>query len=604
MHSPGANHIQIALKLTVLVALLLLAARSVQAQPELPIYNFTGGSDGGDPQGLAASGGNLYGTTYSGGTWGYGTVFELLPNGSGGWNETVLYSFTGGDDGANPYYSYLTIDSAGNLYGTAYNGGANGYGAVFELSPEGTGWNETVLHSFVGGADGANPVNGLITDAAGNFYGKTYNGGDGSGTVFELSPSGTGWTNSVIASLFAGGSSVSGVAMDYWGNLFTTAYSVVYELSPNGSGGWNTSTVHFFSSTSTKDGYGAESTPSLTTGWGSLYDTTIVFGTTVAGGTAGKGTVYMLTHPKTGWTQTVLHSFTGETGDGSQPLGTLWSDGGLDLSGTTSGGGLYGGGTVFELLYTGGPCGCGYVWKYIRNSSFNGSGGAGPIGNLIFGTAPNGYGALLGTTMGGGSDGKGVVFAANPWAYPSTTKLSSSPNPSIYGQAVTLSASVSIQGSPVGETVTFQSGQNVLGSGVIGSNGIATFTTSTLKPPATMVKAIYGGDWNGDGGTSNIMKQVVSQASTTTALVSSQNPSSAGQSVTLTATVSPQFSGSPTGRMAFYDGTTLLRTLEVKSGTAGFSTSKLASGTHNITATYSGSSGFTGSSASLSQVVN
>src|SRR5208283_5342872 len=151
-----------ALTLAVLTVL-LIPSHPAQAQTETVLYNFTGHNDGGTPQSrLTPDGaGNLYGTTYSGGTSGVGTVFELSPNGSGGWNETVLYSFSGGMDGSHPSLSYVIFDKLGNLYGTASNGGgANGYGVVFELSPVGTSWTETVLYSFVGGTDGAVPLNG------------------------------------------------------------------------------------------------------------------------------------------------------------------------------------------------------------------------------------------------------------------------------------------------------------------------------------------------------------------------------------------------------------------------------------------------------------
>src|SRR5208282_2359772 len=161
----GAPHIRVfcecvgmcairgALTLAVLSALLLIAARPAQAQTETVLYSFNY-SDGAYPQSnLTFDGaGNLYGTTSAGG---YGTVFELSPNGSGGWNQTVLYRFTGGPDGGYPICS-LIFDSVGNLYGTAYSGGANGYGVVFELSPVGGSWTETILYSFAGGpADGA-----------------------------------------------------------------------------------------------------------------------------------------------------------------------------------------------------------------------------------------------------------------------------------------------------------------------------------------------------------------------------------------------------------------------------------------------------------------
>src|SRR5208283_5807094 len=149
-----------------------------------------------------------------------GTVYELSPNGAGGYNETVLYSFcslANCTDGSYPD-SYVPLDGSGNLYGTTYYGGLfasgpySGYGLVFELSPEpgggcpsgsnsGNGWCETVLYSFLSTPDGAFPFSGLTWDPSGNLYGTTYGGGSGAGTVYELSPNGGGsWSESVLYS--------------------------------------------------------------------------------------------------------------------------------------------------------------------------------------------------------------------------------------------------------------------------------------------------------------------------------------------------------------------------------------------------------------------
>jgi hypothetical protein len=186
------------------------------------------------------------------------------------------------------------------------------------------------------------------------------------------------------------------------------------------------------------------------------------------------------------------------------------------------------------------------------------------------------------------------------------TTLSSSPNPSTYGQAVTFTAAVtsSLGAPPDGETVKFMKGATVLGTGVL-SGGSANFTTSALPAGTNAIKAVYGGDSNFLGSTSKAVSQVVSKATTTTTLVSSLNPSNVGQSVTFTASVAPEFSGTPTGKVAFYDGTTLLKTVALSGGAAEFTTSKLASGSHSIAATYDGSTSFSGSSSvPLTQTVN
>ena len=136
------------------------------------------------------------------------------------------------------------------------------------------------------------------------------------------------------------------------------------------------------------------------------------------------------------------------------------------------------------------------------------------------------------------------------------------------------------------------------------SGGSASFNISTLKVGTNAITAVYSGDANFGGSTSKPVKQVVSKATTTTALTSSLNPSNFGQSVTFTASVTPQFSGTVKGTVTFYDGTTALKTVAVSGGLAKFTTSTLTSGTHNIMATYNGSTSFTGSSASLTQTVN
>jgi uncharacterized repeat protein (TIGR03803 family) len=147
------------------------------------LYNFAGSPDGSLPEAglIRDSAGNLYGTTYSGGTGNNGTVFKINAQGQ----EIVLYSFSGGTDGARPRHSSLVRDSAGNLYGTTWLGGSSGFGVVFKLDPSGT---ETVLHSF-SGSDGKIPYGTLVLDKSGNIYGTTYEGGAyGGGVVFKIAP--------------------------------------------------------------------------------------------------------------------------------------------------------------------------------------------------------------------------------------------------------------------------------------------------------------------------------------------------------------------------------------------------------------------------------
>jgi hypothetical protein len=187
-----------------------------------------------------------------------------------------------------------------------------------------------------------------------------------------------------------------------------------------------------------------------------------------------------------------------------------------------------------------------------------------------------------------------------------TTSLTSSPNPSTYGQTVAFTATVTSSlgvPPPDGEIISFMKGTTVLGTGTL-SGGSANFMTSTLPVGTNAIKAVYGGASSLPGSTSNVVKQVVSKATTTTVLASSLNPSNVGQSVTFTASVTPKFGGTITGSLTFYDGTTALKTVALSGGVAKFTTSTLTSGTHSITATYNGSASFISSSASLPQTVN
>ena len=187
-----------------------------------------------------------------------------------------------------------------------------------------------------------------------------------------------------------------------------------------------------------------------------------------------------------------------------------------------------------------------------------------------------------------------------------TTMLASAPNPSVYGQPVVLTATVASSNGdpPDGETVTFKLGSATLGTGTLVA-GAASFSIATLGTGSKALTAVYGGDDAWVASTSKAYIQVIGKASTTTALTSSQNPASYGQSVTFTATVTPQFGGLTSGNMTFRDGTKLLKTVALSGGGANFTTSTLGRGAHNITATYAGNAaGFNGSSGSLTQGVN
>ncbi len=381
------------------------------AQTETVLYDFcsqTNCTDGEYPIArLTAEGGNFYGTTPSGGLWGYGTVFELSPNGIGGWNETVLHSFTGKLDGKYPQ-SYVMFDSAGNLYTTAQGGGANGYGTVFEMSPMDGKWTETVLYSFcpdAGCIDGAHPVSGVSFDAAGNLYSVTSAGGaHGMGVAYELSPAGDGWKEQVIYSFFSHdgcSAGYAGLTIDTTGNIFGIGCETVFELSPSGSGGWNSTAIYNFPGYP-RDGANPQGTPVLDQA-GNLY------GTTLSGGANNKGTVYKLTQGKNGWTETRLYSFKGSAKDGNHPFAGIVFDVAGNIYGTTSvgGGGKVGYGTVYELEA---PVGKGQYKERVL-WSFNGTDGDWPsYGSLILDSTGN----LYGVTPYGGLSGTGSIFELTP----------------------------------------------------------------------------------------------------------------------------------------------------------------------------------------------
>jgi len=384
MHSVRLNTPAVALAL--FSALLLVAARPAQAQTEIVLYSFTGSPDGAGPVSRLTSdgAGNFYGATFSGGlvctdsSSGCGTIFELSPNGGGGWKENVLYRFTGGTDGGFPWSS-VVFDTAGNLYGTAEHGGTNGFGVVFKLSPVGATWTETVLYNFCSQqncADGELPSGATIMDSAGNLYGSVWYG------VFELSPSGGGWTEQIIYNTVSVDPN-AGFIMDATGDIFgvgseTTDGVTVFELVPNGHGGWNGTVIHKFPVVG--DYYSSGGTLALDKA-GNLYGT-------IDNLRHNHGYVYELSPfgKKGKWKEKILHFFGYRSG--------LFAGVVLDAAGN-----VYGatGTSVYELL-----AGNNYqeeVLGYVEGGN-----------DLILDSAGN----LYGTSGSGGSSGDGFVFEITP----------------------------------------------------------------------------------------------------------------------------------------------------------------------------------------------
>lgn len=316
---------------------------------ETVLYSFTGGADGGDPEAsLLMIGSALYGTTVSGGASGAGTVFEVTLAGK----QTVLYSFTGKNDGSAPGAS-LVRDSAGNLYGTTNLGGTLGDGTVFKLvhpKAPSTVWTEQVLYSFGAGQDGTNPVAGVSFDSAGNLYGTTSTAGQyGNGNVFQLKPSGSTWTENILHQfemLSDGGIPYAGIVTDHAGNLYGATTDggaggegggTIFEMSPS-NGSWTFAVLYALP------------------GWGVsgsfrnlLVSGSKIYATTHCDGASSSGTVYELTRsPKGGWTYTSLYVFTGGT-DGLYSFSNLVLARTGDLYGTTIYGGAYGNGGLFKI---------------------------------------------------------------------------------------------------------------------------------------------------------------------------------------------------------------------------------------------------------------
>jgi uncharacterized repeat protein (TIGR03803 family) len=237
--------------------------------------------------------GNVYGVTQDGGANGWGSIFELS-NSGGTWTETILYSFQGGSDGGAPYSGPI-FDKAGNLYGTATARGSSGCGqgcgTVYELSHAKSGWTYNVLYSFTGGNDGGQPTAGLVFDGAGNLYGAAESyGANGGGTVFKLSPSGSSWSFGLLAGLPGTGGPVASLTLDGARTIYGTS---------------------FF-------------------------------------GTSGYGSVFRLKKSNGSWTYEDLHDFTGG-GDGGYPGGGITLDAYGNLYGTAVLGGANNDGVVYEL---------------------------------------------------------------------------------------------------------------------------------------------------------------------------------------------------------------------------------------------------------------
>jgi uncharacterized repeat protein (TIGR03803 family) len=436
------NLSRIFLAALVVVVLTLTTISSAQYTGTI-LYTFAGGTDGANPESslVADSAGNLYGATGAGGTGtncsgGCGTVFELSPSASG-WTETILYTFTGFLDGGLPWSS-LVFDASGNLYGETRIGGPGQCGTVFKLSRNSNGtWTETVLYGFKGAldrlTDGDEPIGGTIFDAKGNLYGTTSLGGgkgvttcsffsiDGCGTVFKLTPTSSGeWTETQLYAFSGttdGAIPFGGVAFDSKGDLVGTA---TYEGGANPDCEYGCGTVFRLTPHATSSGgwrfsriflfnFKNGAVPHgrlVANASGNLY------GTTTQGGSFGAGTIFELSAPVSGaWKETLLHNFTqGTDGEdaGLGPEGPLLFDASGNLFGAVpAGGNNFNPGVAFELT----PAAHG--WTLNSLFIFPGEAASLPNGGLI----SDSHGNLYGTTFNGGyslTNQWGTVFMLSP----------------------------------------------------------------------------------------------------------------------------------------------------------------------------------------------
>jgi uncharacterized repeat protein (TIGR03803 family) len=419
-------------------ALLLLVctgASFTAAQTESIIHSFT--TDGAHPQCtlVADKAGNLYGTAEDGGTYGYGTVFELTPpaKSGGSWEETILHEFDA-SDGANPLGG-LAFDESGNLFGAANQGGGeDSYGTVFELSPPaapGGAWTFNVVMNFNSGNNDSvaiNPGGPLAIDHAGNLYGVSaggivninYCGEYLCGNVFELQPptvSGGAWTGESLYNFETNGGTdgigPSNVQLGPGDTLYgttinggTTGVGTLYKLTPpaNSGGAWTERILYNFAQ---PDGYPFGGL--LSDGKGGAFGTSENYGTSTF------GSVFHLNPPSDGkgWTESILYNFTGGS-DGSYPDGVI-SDTKGNLYGVTIQGGITNGklclsggcGAVFELS----PPTSGGSWTEttIHDFASGNDDGGNPNGRLLLL-----HRSLFGVTNFGGPDTVGTVFRITP----------------------------------------------------------------------------------------------------------------------------------------------------------------------------------------------
>lgn len=385
-------------------AVLWLSAAAWAAGPNKILYSFAGGADGEytDTELAIDSAGNLYGTSVQGGLYGSGTVFEVTAAGV----HTVLYNFTGGADGGEPYKG-VTLDAHGNLYGTAVTGGSGscegGCGVLYKLTNSGGTWTQNVVHAFTGGQDGSGPGSPVTIDATGNLFGTTPTGGAyGIGVVYGVSPNGQFHViHTFTGGADGGGGGAGRLLIDNRGNLYgvctvggVNGFGTVYEIRRSDG---QLRTLYAF-----KD------SPDGALPYGSLaFDQAgNLYGTTYYAGAHDLGTVFILIHHDGTWTEHVLYSFKGGS-DGASPISNLTPGAPGTFYGTTSDGGAA-------------SCGCGVLYRISLTASgwaesvvyrFPGRPG---LGFAYNGLVRDAAGHFFGATVHGGVSNDGAVYEFTP----------------------------------------------------------------------------------------------------------------------------------------------------------------------------------------------
>jgi len=542
------------------------------------LYNFTGGVFGTNAQGITIdSSDNLYGVTDSGGAYSLGNVWELAKGSS---MPTTLYSFTDFDAGGAILYG-ITRDSSGNLYGSAFQGGADGDGTVWELA-EGSS-TVTALYSFTGGADGGD-AEGIAVDSSGNLYGTTDIGGAaGYGTVFELNSA--SWLTSTTTTL------VSSLPSTKFGEAVAFTATVTPTSNLNGT-----------------------PTGSVTFNYGN-----IVLGTTALNG-SGVATLTLSTLPVS--PDTIVATYTGAPLFDSSVSASIvepvaaaattttvvpsltsvaagqWVDLTALVNSVAPGGGLPTSGTV---VFTEGSI-------VLGSNTLNAEGAT----LIAVSTLPSGSDSIIATYEGttdyaASASSAKTVTVQGPVT--TTTALVSSLPSTKFGEAVTFTATVmptsNLNGTPTG-SVTFSYGNITLGTSTLNSSGVATFTLSTLPVSPDTIVATYTGAPLFDSSVSASIVEPVAAATTSTTLVPSLTTAALGEWVDLTALVNSVAPGGglpTTGTVVFTEGSTVLgsNTLNAEGATL-IAVSTLPSGSDSIVATYEGTTDYAASASSAKTV--